>query len=66
MAKFYAGEEGPEDELHAQSERNGLAAGRLEREGRLLMRAEEEPLGGSLDGQLELLPGGHQLHGPAN
>jgi hypothetical protein len=55
LAKFYAGEEDTEDELRAQFERNGLEAGRLEREGRLLMRPEEEPLGGSRDGQLERL-----------
>src|SRR3712207_9400882 len=34
------------DELRAEFERNGLEVGRLEREGRLLMRPEEDPLGG--------------------
>ena len=34
------------------SKRNGLEAGRLKREGRLLMRAEEEPLGGTRGDQL--------------
>jgi excisionase family DNA binding protein len=43
LAKFYAGEETSEGELIADFERNGLEAGRLEREGRLLMRPEEEP-----------------------
>ena len=47
MVKFYAGEEHSEGELLSDFERNGLQAGRLLREGRLLMRAEEEPLGGS-------------------
>jgi hypothetical protein len=55
LVKFYAGEEDTEDELRAQFEGNGLEAGRLEREGRLLMRPEEGPLGGSRDGQLERL-----------
>src|SRR5687768_4393364 len=47
LVKFYAGEEHSEEELLSDFERNGLQAGRLQREGRLLMRAEEEPLGGS-------------------
>ena len=44
LVKFYAGEEYSEEELFADFEENGLEAGRLKREGRLLMRAEEEPL----------------------
>jgi excisionase family DNA binding protein len=47
LVKFYAGEEHSEGELLADFEENGLKAGRLKREGRLLMRAEEEPLSGS-------------------
>ena len=47
LVKFYAGEEYSEGELLSDFERNGLQAWRLKREGRLLMRAEEEPLGGS-------------------
>ena len=42
--KFYSGENRPPDELIAQFEENGLAAERLQREGRLLMRPEEDPL----------------------
>src|SRR3712207_1570157 len=34
------------EELRAEFEENGLEVGRLEREGRLLMRPEEDPLGG--------------------
>ena len=45
LVKFYAGEEHSEEELLSDFEENGLDAGRLKREGRLLMRAEEEPLG---------------------
>jgi excisionase family DNA binding protein len=47
LVKFYAGEEHSEGELLADFEENGLQARRLKREGRLLMRAEEEPLSGS-------------------
>src|SRR5918999_4112619 len=47
LIKFYAGEEHSEEELFSDFEQSGLEAGRLKREGRLLMRAEEEPLGGS-------------------
>jgi excisionase family DNA binding protein len=46
FVKFYAGEEHSEEELLLDFEGNGLEAGRLRREGRLLMRPEEEPLGG--------------------
>jgi len=52
LVKFYAGEEHSEEELLLDFEQNGLEAGRLEREGRLLMRAEEEPLGGRRGEQL--------------
>jgi hypothetical protein len=47
LVKFYAGEEHSEEELLSDFEQNGLEAGRLKRQGRLLMRAEEEPLSGS-------------------
>src|ERR671919_186211 len=52
LVKFYAGEEYSEEELLSDFERNGLQARRLQREGRLLMRAEEEPLGGTRGEQL--------------
>jgi excisionase family DNA binding protein len=47
LVKFYAGEKHSEEELLSDLEENGLEARRLKREGRLLMRAEEEPLGGT-------------------
>jgi excisionase family DNA binding protein len=47
LVKFYAGEEYSEEELLSDFEQNGLEAGRLKRQGRLLMRPEEEPLSGS-------------------
>src|ERR671916_2141433 len=52
LVKFYAGEEYSEEELLSDFEQNGLEAGRLQREGRLLMRAEEEPLDGTRGEQL--------------
>ena len=52
LVKFYAGEEYSEEELLSDFERNGLQAWRLKRERRLLMRAEEEPLGGTRGEQL--------------
>ncbi len=52
LVKFYAGEEHSEEELLSDFERNGLGAKRLKREGRLVMRAEEEPLGGTRADQL--------------
>jgi excisionase family DNA binding protein len=55
LVKFYSGEEHSEEELLADFERNGLQASRLKREGRLLMRAEEEPLSGSRWRQLAQL-----------
>ena len=51
LVKFYGGEKDPEEELRARLEQNGLEVGRLEREGRLLMRPE----GDSLDGREEAL-----------
>ena len=52
LVKFYAWEEYSEEGLLSDFEQNGLEARRLKREGRLLMRAEEEPLGGSRGEQL--------------
>jgi excisionase family DNA binding protein len=52
LVKFYAGEEHSEEELLSDFEGNGLEASRLRREGRLLMRSEEEPLGGTRGEQL--------------
>ncbi len=46
LVKFYGGESVPEGELRATLEGNGLEAGRLQREGRLLMRNEGDPLEG--------------------
>jgi excisionase family DNA binding protein len=55
LVKFYGGEEHSEDELRADFEENGLEIERLEREGRLLMRPEEDPLGGQRREALERL-----------
>src|ERR687898_1121452 len=55
LIKFYAGEEHSEEELLSDFEKNGLEAGRLKRQGRLLMRAEEEPSSGSRWRQLNQL-----------
>src|ERR687891_2264038 len=55
LVKFYAGEEHSEGELLSDFEANGFEARRLKREGRLLMRAEEEPFSGSRGEQLGLL-----------
>jgi excisionase family DNA binding protein len=55
LIKFYAGEEHSEEELLSDFEENGLEAGRLKREGRLLMIAEEEPSSGSRWRQLNQL-----------
>ena len=52
LVKFYGGEVTSEDELRANFERNGLDVGRLEREGRFLMRPEEDPLGGGRGDEL--------------
>ena len=46
LVKFYGGEVTSEGELRADFEQNGLDVGRLEREGRLLMRPEEDPAAG--------------------
>ena len=53
LVKFFAGEEHSEEELLSDFEENGLEAGRLKREGRLLMRPEEEPLSRRRGEQLE-------------
>jgi excisionase family DNA binding protein len=55
LIKFYTGEEHSEEELLSDFEQNGLEAGRLKRQGRLLMRAEEEPSSGSRWRQLNQL-----------
>src|ERR687893_1992231 len=52
LVKFYAGEEHSEEELLSDFEQNGLEAGRLIRDGGLLMRPEEEPLDGTRGEQL--------------
>ena len=49
LVKFYAGEDESEDELLARFEANGLEAGRLRSEGRLLMRPEEISAEGHAD-----------------
>ena len=45
LVKFHGGEDKPGEYLLASLEQNGLEASRLKREGRLLMREEEGPLG---------------------
>ncbi len=55
LVKFFGGEEHSEDELRAEFERNGLEVGRLEREGRLVMRPETDPLGGGRGDELARL-----------
>ena len=52
LVKFYGGEKDPEDELRASLEENGLGVGRLERDGRFLMRPEADPLEGGRDAAL--------------
>jgi excisionase family DNA binding protein len=49
LVKFYGGEKDSEEELRAHLEQNGLEIVRLEREGRLLMRPEGDPLDGRGD-----------------
>ncbi|CAA9435091.1 MAG: hypothetical protein AVDCRST_MAG03-3458 [uncultured Rubrobacteraceae bacterium] len=49
LVKFFGGENSPEEELLSRFEDNGLAAGRLKREGRLLMKPEDDPLEGRED-----------------
>ena len=55
LVKFYGGEEHSEDELRAEFEKNGLEVGRLEGEGRLLMRPEKDPLGSDRGDELARL-----------
>jgi excisionase family DNA binding protein len=55
LVKFYGGEEHSEDELRAEFEQNGLSVGRLEREGRLFMRPEKDPLGAGREDKLAQL-----------
>jgi hypothetical protein len=43
LVKFYGGEKDPSDELRASLEENGFGVGRLEREGRFLIRSEAAP-----------------------
>src|SRR5215217_4245887 len=57
LVKFYGGEANSEDELRAEFEKNGLEVGRLEQEGRFLMRPEEDPLGGREEALGRLLEG---------
>src|SRR5918992_560024 len=47
LVKFYGAQKPylEEDELRTELERNGLEVGRLEREGRFLLRPEKDPLG---------------------
>jgi excisionase family DNA binding protein len=53
LVKFYGGEKPYlEDELRTELERNGLEVGRLEREGRLLLRPEKDPLGEGREDEL--------------
>ena len=49
LVKFFGGEDKSEEELIERFENNGLEAGRLRHEGRLLMRPEEVPVGGRQD-----------------
>jgi excisionase family DNA binding protein len=55
LVKFFGGEAHSEDELRAEFEQNGLEVGRLEREGRFLMRPEKDPLGGERGDELARL-----------
>jgi len=52
LVKFYGGEDTSEDDLRTQFELNGLDVGRLEREGRFLMRPEQDPLEGGREDEL--------------
>jgi len=58
LVKFFGGENSPEDELISRMEDNGLAAGRLKREGRLVMKPEEDPLGGREDKLSQIIEDG--------
>jgi len=55
LVKFYGGEEHSEDEMRAELDRNSLDVGRLEQEGRFLMRAEQDPLGLGREDELRRL-----------
>ena len=55
LVKFYGGEEHSEEELRTDFEDNGLDVRRLEREGRLLMRPETDPLGAGREDELARL-----------
>jgi excisionase family DNA binding protein len=55
LVKFYGGEKHSEDELRAEFKQNGLEVARLEREGRLLMRPEKDPLGSDRGDELARL-----------
>jgi excisionase family DNA binding protein len=55
LVKFFGGENTPADELRTEFEKNGFEAGRLEREGRFLMRPEEDPLGSGRGDELARL-----------
>jgi excisionase family DNA binding protein len=55
LVKFYGGEEHSADELRAELEQNGLEVGRLEREGRFLLRPEKDPLGSGRGDELARL-----------
>jgi excisionase family DNA binding protein len=55
LVKFYGGETHSEDQLRAELEKNGLEVGRLEREGRFLMRPEKDPLGSGREDELARL-----------
>jgi excisionase family DNA binding protein len=52
LVKFYGGEKHSEEALRAKFEENGLEVGKLESEGRFLMRAEKDPLGSTRDEEL--------------
>ncbi len=58
LVKFFGGEDSPPEELIARFEENGLAAGRLQRERRLIMRSEEDPPGGREEGLGRLIEEG--------
>ena len=55
LVKFHGGEDRSAEELRAEFEKNGLEVGRLQREGRFLMRPEEDPLGGGRGDELARL-----------
>jgi excisionase family DNA binding protein len=55
LVKFYGSERHTEDELRAELEKNSLEVGRLERERRLLMRPEQDPLGSGRGDELAQL-----------